>query len=209
MSLGKLNDKLALAALMVVCSGLMSAQDAWNFPDLSGTQIFTSGGSEKSMKVYRSGSRVRVEPSPTLTTLYVPGKNRVYNLYVFPGDNGHQCVVMRPEQSTMLPSPLELLNGAHVKRTPAGTDVVEGHTCKVENVVVTRADGKTIESKVWEANDLKGIPVKIESQTAHGKVTAVYRDIVLGTPDAALFAIPDKCTPIEQMGQVAEHKIVK
>jgi hypothetical protein len=209
MRLGKLTDKLALAALMVVCSGLMYAQDAWNFPDLSGTQIFTSGGSEKSMKVYRSGSSVRVEPSPTLTTLYVPGKNRVYNLYVFPGDNGHQCVVMRPEQSTMLPSPLELLNGAHVKRTPAGSGVVEGHTCKVENVVVTRADGKTIESKVWEADDLKGVPVKIESQTAHGKLTAVYRDIVLGTPDAALFAIPDKCTPIEQMGQVAEHKIIK
>jgi hypothetical protein len=56
---------------------------------------------------------------------------------------------------------------------------------------------------------LKGVPVKIESQTAHGKLTAVYRDIVLATPDAALFAIPDKCTPIEQMGQVAEHKIIK
>jgi hypothetical protein len=209
MRLGKLIDELALTALMVACSSLMYAQDAWNFPDLSGAQVFTSGGSEKSIKVYRSGSSVRVEPSPTLATLYVTSKSKVYNLYAFPGDSRHQCVVMRPEQATMLPSPLELLNGTRVKRTPAGTDVVEGHTCKVENVVVTRADGKTVESKVWEADDLRGVPVKIESQTAHGKLTAVYRDIVLGTPDAALFAIPDKCTSIEKMGQVAEHKIIK
>src|SRR4029077_1005045 len=132
MRLGKLIDELALTSLMVVCSSLMYAQDAWNFPDLSGAQVFTSGGSEKSIKVYRSGSSVRVEPSPTLATVYVTSKSKVYNLYVFPGDSRHQCVVMRPEQATMLPSPLELLNGTRVKRTPAGTDVVEGHPCKVE-----------------------------------------------------------------------------
>jgi hypothetical protein len=27
---------------------------------------------------------------------------------------------------------------------------------------------------------------------------------VLGTPDKALFAPPDKCTPFEKMGQVVE-----
>ncbi len=107
---------------------------------------------------------------------------------------------MRPDQAKMLPSPLELLQGTKVKRTPAGTETVEGHSCKVENVVVTRADGKTIESKVWEADDLKGVPVKIESQTEHGKFIAVYRDIVLGTLDKALFTPPDKCTTLRKDG---------
>jgi hypothetical protein len=29
------------------------------------------------------------------------------------------------------------------------------------------------------------------------------------TPDQHLFAVPEKCTPFEKMGQVVEQKIVK
>jgi hypothetical protein len=75
--------------------------------------------------------------------------------------------------------------------------------------VVTRANGKTIESKIWLADDLKGVPVKIESQTEHGKFMAVYRDIVLGTLDKALFTPPDKCIPYEKMGKVVEDKTIE
>jgi hypothetical protein len=97
-----------------------------------------------------------------------------------------------------------------VERTPAGKEVVEGHSCKVENVVVTRPDGKIIHAKVWEAEDLKGVPVKIEAQmTEEAKFSALYRDIVLATPDKALFTPPDKCTPYEKMGQVVQQIIVK
>ena len=107
----------------------------------------------------------------------------------------------------MAPSPLELLFGTKVMRTPAGTEVVEGHTCKVEKVVVTRADGATVEAKVWEAEDLKGVPVKIESRRGEGpKFDAVFHDVVLGTPDKALVTPPDKCTPFEKMWQVAPQK---
>jgi hypothetical protein len=204
MKLGKL--ALALGALMVVSSGLVGAQIdvvPWDFPNLSATQVVQTPKFDLSMKVWRSGSSVRVERSAAWSTLYMPATGKIYNLTSYP-DGSHQCVVMRPDQARMMPSPLELLNGTKVKRTPAGTEVVEGHTCKVENVVVTRADGKTIESKVWEAEDLKGVPVKIESQLPPRKLTAVYRDIVLGTPEKALFTPPDKCTPFEKMGQVVE-----
>lgn len=144
-----------------------------------------------------------------MTTLYMPASSKVYNLTVYP-DGSRQCVVMRPDQAKMLPSPLELLNGTIAKRNSAGTEVVEGHASKIESVVVTRPDGRTIESKVWEAEDLQGVPVKIESQLPEGlKLTAVYRDIVLGTPEKALFTPPVKCTPFEKMGQVVEQKIIK
>jgi hypothetical protein len=197
-----------VAALIVLVSPATFAlaqdsSDPWNFPDLSATQVVQTGKFDMPMKIYRSGSSVRVERNAALSTLYVPATGKIYNLTTYP-DGSHQCVVMRPDQARMMASPLELLNGTKVKRTPAGTEVVEGHTCKVENVVVTRADGKTIESKVWEAEDLKGVPVKIESQLPPRKLTAVYRDIVLGTPDKALFTPPDKCTPFEKMGQVVE-----
>jgi hypothetical protein len=39
----------------------------------------------------------------------------------------------------------------------------------VENVAVTAADGKTTRFKLWEATDLKGIPVKIELHTDRGE----------------------------------------
>jgi hypothetical protein len=150
-------------------------------------------------KIYSSGSKFRVEPGPGLSTIYLPDDNKAYNLF----SNGATCVVMRTDQVTMMPSPFQLLSGTKVERTAAGTEVVEGHTCKVEKVLVTTSDGRTIRSKVWEAEDLKGVPVKIESYTERGVMAAIYRDIVLGTPDPALFKPPGKCTPYEKIGQRA------
>jgi len=181
-----------------------SADSPWNFPDFSCTQVIHTPAYDMPMKLYHSGSNVRVEKSAAISVLYVTSDSKIYNLTTYP-DGSHQCVVMNPKQAKMLPSPLELLYGTNVKRTPAGTEVVEGHKCKVEDVEVERANGMKIESKVWEAEDLKGVPVKIESQLPKSKLTAFYRDIVLGTPDQALFTPPAKCTPYEKMGQVVEH----
>jgi hypothetical protein len=152
--------------------------------------------------VYRRGSMVRVERSKAVSTLHDPANGKVYSLTSYP-DGSHQCVVMRTDQAGMIPSPLDLLNGTQVKRTPDGTEEMEGHSCKIEKVVTTRGDG-TVESRVWEAEDLKGVPVKIESQVGEHKFGAVYRDVVLGEPDKALFTIPEKCTPLEKMGEVVE-----
>jgi len=202
-----------VAAVMVLVASVTPtrAQNGvvpWDFPDFSATQVFPFATYDMTMKVYRSGSSVRMERSPAWSTLYMPATGRIYNLTTYP-DGSHKCVVLRPDQVRMLPSPLELLNGSKVERTQAGSGVVEGHTCKVEDVVVTRADGQIIHSRVWEAEDLKGIPVKIESEIPSHKLTAVYRDIVLGTPDRTLFTPPDKCIPFEKMGQVVEQKIIK
>jgi hypothetical protein len=196
------------AAVIVLASATLvhgqSGAASWDFPDFSGTQVLQTAKFDMPMKTYRLGSSVRVERTAAWSSLYIPSTGKVYNLTSYP-DGSHQCVVMKTEQAKMPPSPLEeLLSGTKVERTAAGTEVVEGHTCKVENVVVTRVDGSTVESKVWEAEDLKGIPVKIESHFPHAKLTAVYRDVVLGAPDKALFTPPDKCTPLEKMGQVVE-----
>jgi hypothetical protein len=208
MQLQEFFRKVAITAFALTSSFLAHGQGAWNFPDFSATQVLESRKADISMKVYRSGDSVRVDRSGALSTLYVPSKSKVYNLTTYP-DHSHQCVVMKPEQAKMLPSPLELLQGSDIKRTAAGTGVVDGHPCKIENVLVTRPDGKTIESKVWEAQDLKGIPVKIESHIGDFTLSAVYRDISTEMPDQQLFTAPEKCTPFEEMGQVVEQRIVK
>src|SRR5260221_127799 len=143
-------------------SGLAEAQEAWNFPDFSANQIFQSRRAEMTMKVYRSGSSVRVERGGALTTLYAPASGMVYNLTVYP-DQSRQCVAMKPEQAKMLPSPLELIQGRIVKRTAAGSEVVDGHPSKIENGTAVEADRKPGEAKGGEAEALKGVPGKIES----------------------------------------------
>lgn len=72
----------------------------------------------------------------------------------------------------------------------------EGHACTVEEVVLTSADGKTLHAKVWEANDLKGFSVRIEAPGSH---TFIFRDIVLATPDPALFQPTGKCPRVEEI----------
>jgi hypothetical protein len=179
-------------------------EDAWAFPDFSATQVMQAAGFEMPAKIYRSGSAVRVQKTDTLGTLYMPALGKIYDFTTYP-DGSRQCVVMRTDQARGLPSPLELLFGIKVIKTSAGTETVEGHDCKVEKVTVTRPDGTKVESQVWEAEDLKGIPVKIVSQMEGAKFTVVYRNIVMGEPDKALMDQPGKCTPLEKMGQVAEH----
>src|SRR5215472_14790107 len=132
--------KAAIAALVLTSGAVAHGQNAWTFPDFSATQVFESRKANMSMKVYLTGSSVRVERSAAISTLYVPSDGKVYNLTTYP-DRSHRCVVMKSAQARMLPSPLELLQGSEVKRTSAGAEVVEGHPCKIENVVVKRPDG--------------------------------------------------------------------
>ena len=199
----ELLGQVLLLMFVITCCSMAQGQQEWKFPDFSATQVFPSKRANITMKIYRSGSNVRVERNGAMTTLYVPANGKVYNLTVYP-DKSRQCVSMAPTQARMVPSPLELIQGKILKRTVVGSEVVEGHRTKVEVVLVARPDGKKIESKVWEAQDLKGIPVKIESHLDRVTLQAVYRDIVIGAPSADLFAVPEKCTPFERMWQVAE-----
>jgi hypothetical protein len=208
MAFSEIFSKVTISGFVLFSGVFVHAQNSWSFPDFSATQVLQSRKANMVMKVYRSGDSVRVERSGGLSTLYVPSTSRVYNLTTYP-DHSHQCVVMKPEQAKMLPSPLELLQGSNVSRTDVGTETVEGHPCKVENVIVTRNDGKKIESKVWEAQDLQGIPVKIESHVGDITLSASYRDISVGTPERELFTVPEKCTPLEKMGQVVEQKTIR
>src|SRR5438309_10774818 len=87
-----------LGWLMVFCGGFIHAQDGWKFPDFSAKEVFPTNKAEIVMKVYRSGSRVRVERSGALSTLYMPMSSKVYNLTVYP-DQSRQCCSMKPEHA--------------------------------------------------------------------------------------------------------------
>lgn len=177
--------------------------ESFAFPDFTAIQLLGFERKALPMKVYTSSLNLRVEASPTVATLSLEDSQKIYRLTKYP-DKTLGCVVMRPDQMRAPLSPLQYLQGTVVKRTPSEPEELNGHKCTVETVDVKTMTGKVVTSKVWRAEDLKGAPLKIESQTEHGKLLAIYRDITLGAPDKALFDPPDKCTPYEKMGQVVE-----
>jgi hypothetical protein len=196
------------------------SEAAFNFPDFTAIQKIGPGGGRRPlvMKVYFSGSTVRVDLSPKITNLFVTSTGKVYRIETYP-DKVTACISMRRNQSGFMASPLEMLQGAKVERTPAGTDDVDGHKTKVEDVVVTRADGKIMKSKVWESDEFQGVPIKIISEVIPDpkarpdakpvKIGALYGDIKFEKVDPALLTPPDNCKPVEQTYKVVEHEEVK
>ncbi len=187
----------------------------FSFPDFTAIQkIATRGPRPLLAKVYSSGSTVRVDVSPKVVNLFITSTGKVYKMATFP-DKTSSCFVMRRDQHGFMVSPFEMLQGAKVERTPAGTDIVDGHKTKVEDVVVTRADGKVMRSKVWEADDFQGVPIKIvsdidppanaEPNAKPIRIAALYGDIKFEKVDPALLTPPDNCMPIEKTYKVVEH----
>jgi hypothetical protein len=187
--------KLAAVLALALPAAGAGTQDVWNLPDFSATQIFQVPPTSPQMppwKIYKSGANFRTEKSPGESTTYLPGTNKVYNVFAHPAF----CMELPMDKAKTMRSPLQQEPGTKIEKKPVGTEVVEGHACTVEDVVLTSPDGQELHAKVWEANDLKGFPVKIE---ALGSPTFIFRDIVFATPDPALFQPPENCPPLEQI----------
>src|SRR5579872_4180113 len=148
---GSLVAVLAAAAAIATASAAIP-EDSFVLPDFSATEVAHVRGREIAYRIYHSGSNFRVDLSPELAMLYMPARDAVYRLMF----KSTQCIETKGVRPRPVSGPLQLLSESKVKRTPIGTEVAEGHTCKVEGVSVTAADGILHQFKVWEATDLKG-----------------------------------------------------
>jgi hypothetical protein len=192
-----------IAYLLLACSPAVFAQQkkgtAWgDLPDFTATEI---KGSMR-WKIEHSGSKLRVDASSAGATIYAPEEDKVYNLLILPEKT--TCVVMKTAEAKMMRSPVQLVYGPNTTRTPtAAKEVVDGHTCTVLDGYTISPDGNKFNSKIWAADDLNGVPLRIDIYTDRAIVTATYHDVVIGTPDPALFKMPSKCIPQEKTYQVA------
>jgi hypothetical protein len=86
--------------------------------------------------------------------------------------------------------------GTTVERAIVGKEVLDGHSCQIEDVTVTstKAGAANIKMRLWEAEDLQGFPIKMEFPFPHGKhATVRYKNVVLGPQDRSLFIHPKSC----------------
>ncbi len=79
------------------------------------------------------------------------------------------------------------LSGIH--RTELGHETVEGHACVSYHVIVSFENGATNELVIWQASDLKNLPIKLVRKSGESTSTAVLRDIHL-QPSPGLFEPP-------------------
>jgi len=77
-----------------------------------------------------------------------------------------------------------------IRRSKVGEEVVDGHPTEKYEIVVTYSEEAPEKGFVWDALDLDGMTIKSETENEAGRFTMLLRNIVLQTPDAALFEIP-------------------
>jgi len=95
------------------------------------------------------------------------------------------------------------------QNTELGRETVDGHACVKNKVVVTDPAGKTYESTVWNATDLKNFPVKIESSEGGRTTTMLFKDVKFDRPDAAQFDPPSDFKKYDNMMTLMQQEMMK
>jgi len=68
---------------------------------------------------------------------------------------------------------------------------VNGHPCHQTRAKVTRADGSIASYRIWQADDLRHFPVRIQSDSGGKPMTLNFSEIRLESPGEQLFNPPD------------------
>lgn len=193
--------RLAAVTVLLASAALCEETQLSKLPDFSATEVRMGGRHEMAWKIYHSGSMLRLDPSSAMAAIYDPAADKVYHLLILPEKTS--CIELQSNRSQIKRSPLQVVFSGKVEITPAGTETIDGRTYTVEKIVTTTAKGETINSKLWLADDLKGVPARVELYFGKQTFTTIYRDIKPGTPDPALFKPEVKCIPEEKSYQVA------
>ena len=108
--------------------------------------------------------------------------------------------VIYPDQRALfsMPLPKEDSEGSEkppkITKTLLAKETLDGHPCSKNKVVLTDSAGQSTEAITWEASDLQGLPVQI--QTQEGDTTSVihFKDVQFSRPPADLFEPPSGFT---------------
>jgi hypothetical protein len=89
--------------------------------------------------------------------------------------------------------------GSTIERVRIGTDIVDGHPCAVYRSRIEMISGETMETTVWEAEDLGGLALRSETRSGldSGVITEL-RDLQIPA-DASLFELPSGARRVEAL----------
>jgi hypothetical protein len=81
-----------------------------------------------------------------------------------------------------------------IEKTLVGSEVIGKHPADKYKVRIIYKDGRVEEGFIWNAKDLDGMTIRSEVENKDYKVTTDVRKIIMQTPNALLFEIPDGYT---------------
>ena len=125
------------------------------------------------------------------------------NYLVYPGLTAYVETESKEAEST------DAVSKYKVNATEVAKETLEGHPCVKHKIIVTDDKGKTHESLVWNATDLKQFPIKIETAEDGTKITMRFKDIKLAKPDEAIFAPPAAFKQYANMMALMQEEIMK
>jgi hypothetical protein len=98
---------------------------------------------------------------------------------------------------------------AKIQTTELAKETVEGHSCVKKKLSTTDANGKTEEAIVWSATDLKGFPIKMETQQQNTTLHMRFDTPSFDKPDAKLFEPPVGFTQHESLQGLMQAAMMK
>jgi hypothetical protein len=91
-------------------------------------------------------------------------------------------------------------------KSALGKETVDGHVCEKNKVVLTGDKGEKVETTVWNATDMKGFPIQIESPADEGSVVMKFKEVKLGKPDLKQFEVPSGLTKFETVDSLVDER---
>lgn len=81
--------------------------------------------------------------------------------------------------------------GLRVEKTPLGKEVVSGHPCTKNRMLVKDAKGAVmLEATTWNAGDLKDFPIQIVTKEQDKTTVMSLQQVKFTQPDSRLFELP-------------------
>ena len=147
-------------------------------------------GNEDDIHIYRSGDLMRMEGR----------EGRTYQITDLAKQETHGIAkngCLKYESPYIRSYPFSMPKaGDTYERVPAGKETIDGHVCQVEDLTIyVPHHSEPAKMRLWEAEDLHGFPVKIETKS-HQVIR--YKNVVLGPQDPTLFIFPDECQGAEE-----------
>ncbi len=111
-----------------------------------------------------------------------------------PDKNVGYLIVPGKKAYTTTELPKEDAGGASkspkLERKELGKETFDGHPCIKQRVTITTDEGDSIEYVTWEATDLGGLPIRLESQADDIVDACVLKKIKTGKLDLSVFEVP-------------------
>jgi len=77
-----------------------------------------------------------------------------------------------------------------VEKKALGKEILDGHDCVKNQVVITDEKGEKVDAITWNATDLKDFPIQIQTKEEENTSLVKFKQVEFATPDAAQFEPP-------------------